>query len=76
MGITAIAGLQVLPMWLYAHYKGVLMALGVPVALQYVGIGLLSAARALCMAVEVSRFVKDHASLSYGLKSIFPNLRP
>ena len=53
MGVTAITGLQVLPMWLYAHYTGVLSTLHIPGVLQYMGIGVLAASRALCSAVEV-----------------------
>ena len=56
-GIIAISGLHALPIWLYGHYFGVLHAWHIPLFLQYVGIALLSAGRALCMAAEVTNFV-------------------
>ncbi|XP_071502644.1 uncharacterized protein [Diadema antillarum] len=53
-GTFAILGLFVLPLWLYAHYTGVLgKTLHVPLVVQYAGIGFLSAGRALCFSVEV-----------------------
>lgn len=53
MGSAAIGGLHVLPLWLYCHYTEVLSDLYVPLSVQYVGIVVLAAGRALCAAVEV-----------------------
>ncbi len=53
LGFFVIGGLQVLPMWLYCHYFGVFTDLSIPPFIQYMGIGVLAAGRALCLAVEV-----------------------
>ena len=53
-GIVAVGSLQALPIWLYAHYMKLFLELGIPSWVVYLGIGLLAAGRALCMAVEVN----------------------
>ncbi|KAI0232678.1 hypothetical protein LSAT2_017021 [Lamellibrachia satsuma] len=58
-GFIAVGSLHALPLWLYCHYSGVLSALLIPLPLQYVGVALLAAGRALCMLVELW-FVYNH----------------
>ncbi|XP_043910492.1 uncharacterized protein LOC122787704 isoform X1 [Protopterus annectens] len=54
VGFFAIAGLHVLPIWLYGYTHGVLKdALCMPHHFQWLGILLLCAGRILCMSVEV-----------------------
>ncbi|XP_054749274.2 uncharacterized protein LOC129254778 [Lytechinus pictus] len=60
LGTFTILGLFVLPLWLYAHYTGVLgKTLRVPISVQYAGIAFLSTGRAFAFAVE-SHFVYSH----------------
>ncbi|XP_064620904.1 uncharacterized protein LOC135483792 [Lineus longissimus] len=54
LGFFAIAGIHVLPIWLYAHSSRFLAkAIGIPVAIDYLIIALLSSGRALCFLVEL-----------------------
>ncbi|KAJ8280945.1 hypothetical protein GJAV_G00061350 [Gymnothorax javanicus] len=54
VGFFAIAGLHVLPVWLYGWQKEVLSwPLCVPIWLQIIGVLLLAAGRLLCLCVEV-----------------------
>ena len=54
LGIVAISGLNLLPIYLYCHQFDLLSRWLVPSALQYVVFALLLAGRVLCAAVEVS----------------------
>ncbi|KAL2096163.1 hypothetical protein ACEWY4_008311 [Coilia grayii] len=54
LGVLAIAGLHVLPVWLYGYQHGILTStLHIPEWFQGVGILLLAAGRLLCMCVEI-----------------------
>jgi len=54
LGILTIAGLHVLPVWLYGYQHEVLShALYAPYWIQTLGILVLAAGRLLCFAVEV-----------------------
>ncbi|XP_063060916.1 CDP-diacylglycerol--glycerol-3-phosphate 3-phosphatidyltransferase [Engraulis encrasicolus] len=54
LGVFTIAGLHVLPVWLYGYQYGFLTsALHIPHSLQILGILLLAAGRLLCMCVEI-----------------------
>lgn len=59
-GVTAIAGLHVLPIWLYAWETGFMaMTLSVPVSVQLVGIAALTTGRVICFFVEMF-FIYNH----------------
>ncbi|XP_077862729.1 bifunctional IPC transferase and DIPP synthase-like [Saccoglossus kowalevskii] len=54
IGVFAMLGLHVLPIWLYAHYTKVLtVSLHLSPWLQYTVIALLSIGRAMCLFAEV-----------------------
>ncbi|XP_033111587.1 uncharacterized protein LOC117112595 isoform X2 [Anneissia japonica] len=59
IGTFTILGLHILPVWLYAHYTGLLTLLSIPKGVQYGGIAVLSAGRALCFVVELF-FIWSH----------------
>ncbi|XP_070572093.1 uncharacterized protein [Ptychodera flava] len=53
LGILVILGIHVLPVWMYGHYTKVLwVTFKVPLLLQFLVIAVLSAGRAVGMAVE------------------------
>lgn len=55
LGVFTIAGLHVLPVWLYGYQHGVLTnTFYIPEWFQGLGLMLLAAGRLLCMSVEVS----------------------
>ncbi|XP_028662877.1 uncharacterized protein si:ch1073-145m9.1 isoform X1 [Erpetoichthys calabaricus] len=54
LGAFVIAGLHLLPVWLYSFFTGVLTdPLYLPHILQWVGIVVLSAGRLWCLAIEI-----------------------
>ncbi|XP_061072633.1 uncharacterized protein si:ch1073-145m9.1 [Conger conger] len=53
-GVLAIAGLHILPVWLYGYQRGLLSrALSLPAWLQVLGTLLLTGGRLLCLSAEV-----------------------
>ncbi|KAG9328654.1 hypothetical protein JZ751_011557 [Albula glossodonta] len=54
LGVLAIGGLHVLPVWLYGYQRGVLsQTLCIPDWLQVLGVLVLTAGRLVCLSVEV-----------------------
>lgn len=61
LGILTIAGLHVLPVWLYGYqYEVLSQTLFVPNWLQILGILVLTAGRLLSFAVEVRSMFTQH----------------
>lgn len=61
LGILTIAGIHVLPVWLYGYqYEVLSQALSVPHSLQILGILVLAAGRVLGLAVEVRGILTWH----------------
>ncbi|XP_048857503.1 uncharacterized protein si:ch1073-145m9.1 isoform X1 [Brienomyrus brachyistius] len=71
LGVLAISGLHILPVWLYGLQMGILtQILHLPAWLQTLGTLLLSMGRLLCLSVEVGGYMEWSTTVGYGDKLV------